>query len=438
MRIEKSKKMNLKQAFYKDYYQGIDFRRYPNGNNLTKDKEKSNEQKFKTANNRIFDYTFKKENFEQLDLSTYQLPNYAKIQLSTIYPGLLTGIGMVHETNSTGELKLGFFFDHTSGLPMLPGSGVKGALRSAFPNFKSQDKEPTLPVLSAAKDREAYFEKQKAKAKFIAMLFPPFRELIEQETALYRKVHQLELAIFEGVNILEKTVKPREDGKLPMSKRCRFLDAIIYNTGSKGNKIVGIDALTPHGENPLKNPIPLPFLKVLPDVIFQFQFMLPKVIIEEGNSIEGKALKTLFEQILLYLGVGAKTNVGYGQFTNKIPDTIKNEIREQQQANRLATHITGEHLTKLQYHKEDHKNRYEAVISAITEEEYQLQLLGDCILTKNRKTVDNKFKKDSEKRKKRQKPFVFKVLSIGDKVTIKLNEPKEGQKIAFSILPIWV
>ncbi|MDZ7743476.1 MAG: RAMP superfamily CRISPR-associated protein [Bacteroidota bacterium] len=29
-------------------------------------------------------------------------------------------------------MELGFFFDHTTGLPMIPGSSVKGSLRSAF------------------------------------------------------------------------------------------------------------------------------------------------------------------------------------------------------------------------------------------------------------------------------------------------------------------
>ena len=59
---------------------------------------------------------------QYLNMGKHQLPNYATFKLSTIYPGLLTGSGMVHETNNQGELKLGFFFDHTSGLPMLPGS----------------------------------------------------------------------------------------------------------------------------------------------------------------------------------------------------------------------------------------------------------------------------------------------------------------------------
>ena len=83
---------------------------------------------------------------------------------------------MVHETNNQGELKLGFFFDHTSGLPMLPGSSVKGAIRGAFPNFRSKSNNLLVPDLTEPKKKEdqAYLAKQKAKAKFIAQLFSSF------------------------------------------------------------------------------------------------------------------------------------------------------------------------------------------------------------------------------------------------------------------------
>jgi len=312
--------MNLKQAFYKTYYKGIDFRKFRQNAHLSKSIEEKNARKFNTANNRLFDYAFQSKDSASLNLADYQLPNYAHFHLATTYPGLLTGIGMVHETNNQGELKLGFFFDHTSGLPMLPGSGVKGALRSAFPNFKASKANPLLPDLSIPekKDKQAYLEKQKAKAKFIATLFAPYQQYLADESVLYNKVHQLELAIFAGVAIPTAVEKTTATEMLPMAKRCRFLEAIISQSGNKNSKIVGIDALTPHGDNPLKNPIPLPFLKVLPNVVFQFQFMLPPIMME-GQTFAGETIEALFEKILLHLGIGAKTNVGYGQFTNQMP-----------------------------------------------------------------------------------------------------------------------
>ena len=307
--------MNLKQAFYKDYYQGIDFRK-PQDDAI----KRHNKDVFEKANRKLFKYAFKESEYQQLALSNFNLPNYDSFELSTTYPGLLTGVGMVHETNNEGELMLGFFFDHVSGLPMLPGSGVKGALRSAFPQFKTKSDNPIIPLLTAEMDKESYLDKQKAKAQFIASIFPPFSDLKEGDEKLYIKVHQLEMAIFQGMDILAKKENPKTDGQLPMAKRCRFLEAIIKDSANSGKKIVGIDALTPHGNNPLKNPVPLPFLKVLPNVVFQFQFMLPDLLIE-GAEIKGTDLLELFKNILLYFVLGAKTNVGYGQFTDELPQS---------------------------------------------------------------------------------------------------------------------
>ncbi|MDP2061065.1 MAG: type III-B CRISPR module RAMP protein Cmr6, partial [Flavobacteriaceae bacterium] len=70
-----------------------------------------------------------KENFESDEMNTFP---YSKFQLKTIYPGLVCGIGYEHELGFTNEFKLGFSFDHTTGLPYIPGSSVKGTLRSAF------------------------------------------------------------------------------------------------------------------------------------------------------------------------------------------------------------------------------------------------------------------------------------------------------------------
>ena len=105
-----------------------------------------------------------------------------------------------------------------------------------------------------------------------------------------------------------------------MSQRCIFYDARI-KIAAPGGKIVGSDVLTPHTDGPLKNPTPLPFLKVLPSVTFEFSFALPELKLGE-MTLAQKDLQELFKDILLYLGMGAKTNVGYGQFTDKKPKAV--------------------------------------------------------------------------------------------------------------------
>ena len=57
---------------------------------------------------------------------------YYSFVLKTTYPGLLLGLGYPHgaEKGSDAAVKLGFSLDYVSGLPVIPGSTVKGTLRS--------------------------------------------------------------------------------------------------------------------------------------------------------------------------------------------------------------------------------------------------------------------------------------------------------------------
>jgi CRISPR-associated protein Cmr6 len=168
---------------------------------------------------------------------------------TTTYPGLLLGSGNAHELPSIeGQAILGFHFDYTSGLPVIQGSSIKGVLRSAFKHHEY------------------------------------IKELLKDENI---DVGALEKEIFHNGDV--------------------FHDAVIIKADSL-NKILGDDFLCPHGDNPLKNPIPLRFIKVLPNVTFRFDFELSDGLIEKSKKSK------LFEEILKDLGLGAKTNVGYGKF----------------------------------------------------------------------------------------------------------------------------
>lgn len=332
---------NLKQFFYREYFRDIDLSKVetPNVAGLPeRDAErlkkaatdqkseitKKNEPLFKSANQILTSYTFQKleDSNNVLDFSEQSKLATEKIVLETIYPGLFTGSGYTHETGNVGELKLGFFFDHTTGLPILPGSSVKGVLRSVFPRFEGDPTDNLNPDLRKAKLL------QKNKAKFVAQLF---KIPADDEAKLFEKIHQLELAIFEGVDF-QKTKTARAEAKtknqpdlggivclLPMSQHDIFLEAFISRGGKNGH-IIGTDAITPHGDNPLKNPIPLPFLKVLPEVEFTFQFLLKKSVLVDGSEVAVAQKVAAFEEILTTFGAGAKTNVGYGQFKNAVPE----------------------------------------------------------------------------------------------------------------------
>ncbi|MEA3491494.1 MAG: type III-B CRISPR module RAMP protein Cmr6 [Campylobacterota bacterium] len=182
---------------------------------------------------------------------------------TTTYPGLLLGSGNAHELPGIeGQAILGFHFDYTSGLPIIQGSSIKGVLRSAFRHWE-----------------------------YIA-------EIGGETLVSLIDVENLEREIFDNGDI--------------------FFDAQIIS----GGRILGDDYITPHGDDLLKNPIPLRFIKVLPNVTFRFDFELSDGILEKDKKI------ILFTKIIEDLGVGAKTNVGYGKFD--IED-MEQQIKKEQQ-----------------------------------------------------------------------------------------------------------
>jgi CRISPR-associated protein Cmr6 len=72
------------------------------------------------------------------------------------------------------------------------------------------------------------------------------------------------------------------------------------------------DSITPHGDNPLKNPLPITMLKIAPGCEIEFRFRLVDSVVD-GKVFKKEDKLKLFENILKTVGVGAKTNVGYGQ-----------------------------------------------------------------------------------------------------------------------------
>lgn len=194
-------------------------------------------------------------------------------ELKTCYPGLLCGVGYHHEINKPADEKgkkveedkedkeddpevynLGMYFDYTSGLPVIPGSSIKGMLRSAIEEWDFlADYKPNNGVT-----RE---------------------EIIK--------------TVFEGKG-------------LSIYDRDIFLDAIPIKAD---NKLFGEDYIT-HHPTPLQNPNPVRFLRVNPGVTYQFRFILRN----NDNGLKADFKEDLFKAIICSFGLGAKTNVGYGQF----------------------------------------------------------------------------------------------------------------------------
>lgn len=256
---------NLHKAYYKDYFEGLNFGYLLNIGNEPK-------------------ADIKRRNGELVAPNIlHMIPKNSLVnqscELKVSYPGLVTGVGIDHEAKIEGEFKLGIHFNWTYGMPVVYGSSVKGMLRSAF-----VEKQKNGKIIKY----DDYFLKEVTK-----------REWSQEEIKI------LFDAIFEG--------KDSEGKNCSIYDRDIFFDAVITQADSKG-RILCSDSITPHGDNPLKNPVPITFLKIAPGCKLEFRFKLVDTKIN-GKTLTASEKLTIFKEILTTVGIGAKTNVGYGQLT---------------------------------------------------------------------------------------------------------------------------
>lgn len=245
-----------------------------------------------------------------LEVEHINLTNIEEFKLKTNYPGLIIGAGYSHDIKQIEAFKLGLEFDYTTGFPVINGSSIKGVLRSMFynendeENLKNSKKEYIQGILN---------DKKKFNCKI---------DLGKD----FKKFKDITYAIFEGKKINHNN----QEILMPIFERDIFFQAFInkYETlkamkNSKCKEVLGEDYITPHGgkKGKLKNPIPIKFLKVMPNVVWNFRFALNDTVLNYSGSngnIEFKLTKKdkleLFKSIILDRGVGAKTNVGYSNF----------------------------------------------------------------------------------------------------------------------------
>lgn len=229
----------------------------------------------------------------------------ATFTVRTTYPGLLAGLGAQHSIGHEDEIKLGFSFDHTTGLPYLPASSVKGMLRSCFPS-RLAEAANTYP--SGSSEAKALHAKARQYSQLLLRVLLPKAQM--KDTFDDQQLALLEKAIFEGQ-------LPNGKDVASVYERDLFFDAYPVRSHYRGRggedqeRFLGLGAITPHGSNPLKSPTPLRLLKVLPEVSFQFQFRLQTTQVG-GATVSPLHKVRLFTEIINLFGLGAKTNVGYG------------------------------------------------------------------------------------------------------------------------------
>ena len=262
---------NMSYIYYHEYFKGLEERKGASGLVYELGRSPSSEEQFRERNKALQDFKFdlSLSPLEHLKNASKDVASVQTFSLETIYPGLMIGTGNPHDLKSKGSIYSGFSFDYVTGLPYIPGSSVKGILKSVFPR-----KEDTKDDIN------------QQKMEYIKSLLKP--GLSDKE------VYGLKDNIFEDNDV--------------------FLDAYPCPTSKKNTKqqCLALEFITPHSDI-IKNPIPINCLKVKPGISFEFGFYLNDCQLSDGPQITIKEKIELFKTILTDVGIGAKTNVGFGQ-----------------------------------------------------------------------------------------------------------------------------
>ncbi len=293
---------NLGYLFYYKYFRNerlgpIDWKDLEKKSKGSENDKKDVTQVFQAKNRELTRHALRQFHSPVLPWLSEKPEDGQVFYLTTTGQGLLVGSGYTHETRLLNEFKLGFYFDHSSGLPIIPGSSVKGALRSPF-------------ILAPGFVIEIWDNMRRD-----ALEKAPQEHLDETLKAWPR----LDAAGLEEVEMEIFGARPRQQGTEENGRKGRdiFYEAVpVSVSGSSEGLLLGNDYITPHinrknrALDAVTDPTPLQFLKVLPGVCFRFQFELTDGILRKGQKLE------LFRQIISQLGVGAKTNTNYGHFTD--------------------------------------------------------------------------------------------------------------------------
>lgn len=323
--MSKSPQNNPGLSFYRSYFRDKNGKSY--FQNPSRSDDKFNEKFFSAKNQEL--YNFATDYAAQDAYAAVGIDKLDAIQhfdLKTTYPGLILGTGYTHAIRALGATKIGFYFDHATGLPILPGSSIKGVLRSVFPG-RDRERAQAAKQQKKESEKEAYEQMAAGKTDYLLGLIKKlFTDLGEIDAGW---LANLEGELFSGVVKVAGVVH-----QIPMGQRFVCHDAVVRKTEGT---LFGPDFLTPHInrsgdglDDELKNPIPLQLLKVMPGVHFRFRFQVyPSYRLRKKDlsyfshsaMLSPERVCILCRAILIDMGIGAKTNVGYGQLvpTDKTP-----------------------------------------------------------------------------------------------------------------------
>mgnify|MGYP002544629142 CR=1 FL=1 len=233
---------NMNYIFNVSYFDDIDWAAFGSS-------KEENDSILKQHNDAIRDFSFKIASPVE-KWRTLQMKGYTDFQLCTQYPGLMIGTGNEHSLKMDGAIKCGFSFDYTTGLPYIPGSSLKGALRACFPGDGkkeeiSQEYAAYIRALLDKEDvdieqlKENIFENQDIFEKHFPADF--ISEAVDQTRGWFYSLMAISTLLFDKApfkNVIVLGHVQDKDGQ-KMSK-------------SKGNAVDPMDALNKYGADAIR------------------------------------------------------------------------------------------------------------------------------------------------------------------------------------------
>ncbi len=217
---------------------------------------------------------------------------FGSFELKVGSRGLLVGTGYPHmnlmNEEKQSDFQLGFFFDHTTGFPLIPASSIKGFLRAGFP---ATDKD------------DIALQRLKEEMALAGITVP--------ESFDYQQAKQMENALFGDMS------KPARGSLFFNAYISRSTNLTAHNQGN-GRPFLDEDWLAPHlhreKRSRLREPNPIRFLKVVPGVVFQFSFLADSTTMRSGLKITPQQKIALYWILLTNRNIGAKHRTGFGSF----------------------------------------------------------------------------------------------------------------------------
>jgi len=218
---------------------------------------------------------------------------------ATLDTPLITGIGESHPSETS------LIFDHTTGIPFIPSSGIKGMVRFAH--------SKNLLIDDKGNFNDDFVIDHKDKKQGLIRI-------------LDEKNPETRIPLFFGGEYAKENEKPETTrGKII------FMDAYPVNVPELHEDIINPhyskyydDNNEPPGD--WHDPVPIKFLAVAPQTEFIFRFLLDS----EAAKYKDQFVKAV-EDALKTEGIGAKTGVGYGRFkslSQAVPKELKTAYDE--------------------------------------------------------------------------------------------------------------